>query len=59
MNYALKRFIKAFLSGGLASAVVLLGTPPGEDMNKWILGLAFAFITGGIMAIEKLLQTHE
>ncbi len=63
MNYKiiLKRFVKSFVSGGIASVVVALSQAPTfgtlEQTKTWILALAVAFLTGGIMAIEKALQS--
>ena len=55
-----KRFLKAFISGGLASSVLVLSQAPtpGDllDAKRWLGALVFAFFTGGIMAIEKALQ---
>lgn len=56
----LKRFAKAFLAGGCASLTVQLAmTPSIVDFNSlkpWLLSLAVAFISGGLMAIEKATQ---
>jgi hypothetical protein len=54
------RFFKGFLAGGLgavatalASGVVVHST---TDLQKLGLTLAVAFITGGVLAVEKLLS---
>lgn len=55
----LKRFAKAFVSGGVASLLLALSQAPTslEHLKAWLLALGVAFLTGGLMAIEKTLQT--
>jgi hypothetical protein len=54
-----KRFVRAFITGGVAQAVIICSTSaPGtwEDFGRWLLVLLVAFLTGGIMALDKLLR---
>lgn len=54
-----KRFLKAFLAGGLTSLTVQLANSPQPGFNSlgelkvWGVTLAYAFIVGGILALEK------
>lgn len=59
VNVILKRFAKAFVSGGVASLLIVLAQAPSslEQLKPWLLALGVAFLTGGLMAIEKALQT--
>ena len=53
-----KRFLRAFISGGLASVVlvpVLTGFSVAE-LKTWALAFVYAFITGGIMALDKAVR---
>lgn len=54
------RFGKAFIYGGLASVLAQLAIVPTlatlEDLKTWGTALLFAFLTGGIMALEKALN---
>ncbi|HEX5429848.1 MAG TPA: hypothetical protein VFX17_02080 [Patescibacteria group bacterium] len=48
------RFIKGFVAGGLGSVGVLLSVGIGAtDLKKLGLALLTAFISGGLLAIEK------
>lgn len=51
------RFIKAFLAGGLASIGVLIANGVSfsneQELKNLIVTLVGAFLTGGIMAIQK------
>lgn len=62
MNIVLKRFVKAFLSGGAGALLVALGSAPSlttlASLKMWLSTLAVAFISGGILAIEKYLQAQ-
>ncbi|MFH1739486.1 MAG: hypothetical protein ABIH23_10810 [bacterium] len=56
-----RRFLRAFLAGGVAQAVLIMSTQPLTfdnlaDMKKLILVLAVGFVTGGAMAVDKLLR---
>lgn len=52
-----KRFLKAFIAGGLASIGVLVANgvtfSDEKEFKNFLLTLVGAFITGGIMAIQK------
>lgn len=53
-----KRFLRAFISGGLAS-IVLVPALTGfslEELKTWALMLVYAFVTGGIMALDKAVR---
>jgi hypothetical protein len=56
-----KRFLKGFLAGGLAQVVLIVG--PGlhfatlADIRAIVTSLVFGFIVGGMLAVEKMLQT--
>jgi len=53
----LKRFLKGFISGGIASAVLLLQAGVAiksfADLKTLGFALGVAFVTGGLLAIEK------
>jgi len=57
-----KRFIKAFVAGGLSALVVTLAQTTanasvlGETFQSWIGILTVAFISGGLLSLEKALQ---
>jgi len=56
----LKRFAKAFVSGGFSSVAVLLASGVTisnlAEAKNTLFVLSIAFISGGIMAIDKLLN---
>lgn len=56
----IRRFIKGFIAGGLAStSMVLAGgitLTSIEDIKSLSYSLILAFITGGILALEKMLN---
>jgi hypothetical protein len=56
----LKRFLKGFMAGGLASVAAQLASSIVisnlSDLRKLGASLAIAFLTGGILAIEKLVN---
>lgn len=58
----LKRFGKAFIGGGVAALLLALAQTPSlstlADLKVWASSLAIAFLTGGLMAIEKALQAQ-
>ena len=64
MNETLKRvarrFARAFVAGGVASVATFIaaGTPVTEfkDINNLAFPLFMAFLSGGIMALDKLLR---
>lgn len=53
----IKRFIKGFLSGGIASMVVVLESAQNintfGDIKTLAVASTIAFISGGLLAIEK------
>lgn len=55
-----RRFAKGFLAGGLAQVALIIG--PGmsfetlQDIKALATILAVGFITGGILAVEKMLS---
>lgn len=55
------RFLRAFVAGGLANAVSLTVASHSvsslKEMEVWIYSLAVGFVTGGLMAIDKLLRS--
>ena len=52
-----KRFLKGFIAGGAASAIIVLNAGVTirtlEDLKTFGISLGIAFLTGGLMAIEK------
>lgn len=59
----IKRFGRAFVSGGLGALVVALSTSPGlatlGDLKVWLTTLAIAFLAGGISALDKLARWQD
>lgn len=55
------RFIRAFVAGGVANMIAIIASNGSisslKDGQMWFLSLGVAFITGGLMAIDKLLRT--
>lgn len=48
------RFVKGFIAGGLASVGVFLSVSVDvSDLKKLGLSLLAAFISGGLLAVEK------
>jgi hypothetical protein len=56
----LKRFLKGFLAGGLSSAIVVLNAgitiSSIADLKQFAISLLLAFMTGGMLAIDKALR---
>jgi len=56
----IKRFVKGFISGGVASTVLMLQSgvviTSFDDLKKLGGALAIAFITGALLSIEKALS---
>jgi len=54
------RFLKAFLAGGLASIGALISAGVSfsttQELKNFIVVLIGAFLSGGIMALEKYLS---
>lgn len=59
-NAIFRRFLKGFVSGGIASAVLILQSgvliTSFSDLKQLGGALAVAFVTGGLLAIEKALN---
>jgi hypothetical protein len=59
----LKRFLKAFIAGGLASVAALLASgfqlKELKDLQTLAFALGIAFFTGGLMALEKLIRWQD
>lgn len=57
------RFVKVFISGGLAALTVQLAQMPNfSDMlsvKLWLTTLAIAFLAGGVAALEKYFSSAE
>jgi len=55
-----KRFLKGFIAGGIASAAALLAAGVTvasiEDLKKFSISLATAFLVGGLLGIEKMIS---
>ena len=54
-----RRFFRAFLAGGIAQVVLILSTQPVEsltDIKKLAMVVAVGFLSGGAMALDKLLR---
>lgn len=54
------RFLKGFIAGGVSSVLLQLGTASTsgtwQDFNKLAISLVIGFLTGGLLAIEKMLS---
>lgn len=59
----LMRFIRGFISGGIASLLALFSTgtviSSMAEFKDFVYALAIAFLTGGLMAIDKLIRWEE
>lgn len=59
----LRRFLKGFFAGGLAQVALVIG--PGltfsnlEDVKSILTAVVFGFITGGILAVQKMISYTE
>ena len=56
-----KRFARAFIIGGMAQVVAMIGSgtftaETWSDVGRWTAILAVAFVTGGLMALDKALR---
>jgi Na+-transporting NADH:ubiquinone oxidoreductase subunit NqrE len=56
----LKRFSRAFISGGLASMAAMLATGVQvkdlTEINHLLFTLGIAFISGGLLALDKAVR---
>jgi hypothetical protein len=54
----LKRFAKGFIAGGIAQVLLIVGAGMQlhnlEDLKTYGAAIAFGFLTGGLLAIEKM-----
>ncbi len=59
----IRRFAKAFIAGGVASILVQLAQVPNfatlSELKPWLISLAVAFVSGGLMALEKASQGNQ
>lgn len=55
----LKRFVKGFVAGGLSSVIIVMQTKPLELTENYAVILVTAFLTGGLLMIEKSLQGYN
>lgn len=60
---AVKRFVRGFIAGGLAAVVEAIGAGitirDTNDLKAMGFILSYAFITGGILAIDKLIRGEK
>jgi hypothetical protein len=60
-----RRFIKSFLAGGFAGLTIMLSQNPNPaisnlvELKTWGITLGYAFLVGGIMALEKASQGYN
>lgn len=56
----IRRFLKAFIAGGIASLSVTLTQIPLSEFGKKesLLAITVGFISGGLMAVEKILRVE-
>jgi hypothetical protein len=58
-----KRFLKGFIASGVATSLLVLSSGVVinslEDLKQFIVSLFVAFLTGGLMAVEKGLRWKE
>lgn len=56
----LKRFGKGFVAGGIAQVALIVGAGFQfhnlEDLRTWGTAILFGFLTGGLLAVEKMLN---
>lgn len=54
------RFLRAFAAGGIASVLAMLALgvqiKSWEDLGQFAVAVVIAFMTGGLMAIDKLIR---
>lgn len=59
----LKRFARAFAFGGIANMAAIVAVTKDvsnvSDWDTWFFSLVVAFVTGGIMALDKLVRYEE
>jgi hypothetical protein len=56
----LKRFAKGFIAGGIAQVVLIIGAGFQfhnlEDIRTYVTAILFGFVTGGLLAVEKMVN---
>lgn len=59
----IRRFLKGFVAGGIGSAAALLAVgitvSSLDDLKKFGVSLATAFLAGGLLAVEKMLSWKD
>lgn len=62
-NSIVKRFLKGFVAGGIASALMIVKSTSvlstWHDMQMFAFALIVGFITGGLLAVEKALSWED
>lgn len=58
LNAGIRRFIKGFVAGGLSSVILIVGAgfqfSNLADLKTYGTALLFGFLTGGLLAVEKM-----
>lgn len=53
-----KRFLRAFVAGGVSNMAAIVAVTHDvsnlKDLQAWVFTLAVAFVTGGLLALDKL-----
>lgn len=60
----IKRFLRAFVAGSIASLIAILGTAQMnpdvlKDPHTFIYSLLLGAVTGGLQAIDKLIRWQD
>jgi hypothetical protein len=60
INAVIKRFMKGFIAGGIAQVLLIVGAGLQfhnlEDLRTYGIAIVFGFLTGGLLAVEKMLN---
>lgn len=60
LQAGIKRFVKGFIAGGVAQVVLIVGAGLQfhnlTDVRTYATAIAFGFLTGGLLAVEKMLN---
>jgi hypothetical protein len=55
-----ERFLRAFAAGGVSSVMAMLALgvqiKSWDDLGQFAVALSIAFMTGGLMALDKLIR---